>query len=104
MPLRKKPTIAVFGGRADAIHVHPAVLRLYASGRFGGAGDARRLIDALSAGQVDGLVLWARFTGHSDGDRLLRTAARNGVPTRVVLGGRTSLILAIRALSQGGDA
>jgi hypothetical protein len=101
MEPKKRPTIAVYGGRADALIMGCARLTLYASGRFGGTGDAGRLCDALCAGQVAGLVLWLRFAGHSDGARLTEAARRGGVPVRVVMGGRTSLRRAVRELARG---
>ena len=97
----RRVTITVFGGRADALTVPHARVLLFGSRRTTGGGDCRRLEAALMAGEVDGLVFWARFAGHSDGCRLLAAARRRGVPSMVVTGGRTSLKRAIAALVGG---
>lgn len=61
--------IAVVGGDERAKHAawpKGYEIATYQSSRHGGTGERRRLQSAISAGKIDGVVILARWTGHSE--------------------------------------
>jgi len=77
-PLR----IAVIGGdRRHGRIAWPATLdvRTYGSAGDGGAGELRRLVVSIKAGEVELVVALARWIGHSATTVLRRTCRQTGV-------------------------
>lgn len=85
--------IAIVGGRAHAEPFKALGDRiiLYRSVQEGGAGEARRLLAAIRAGQIAQVFVLARWISHTTSNRIRQVCAGHGVPCSVWPRGVSSL-------------
>jgi hypothetical protein len=77
------PRVAVFGGDGRHAARCPSEWTVYASSGFGGNGPKRRLVAAIKAGNVDIVIILAKWNGHSDIHAITAACRSTGVRTVV---------------------
>lgn len=92
--LSSSERIAIIGGRGTRTPFASfgEQVVIFASSRYRGAGEARRLIAAIKAGQIAKVVVLVRWISHSTSGRVRSVCQSQGVPCLFWPGGLSSLV------------
>lgn len=92
--------VALVGGDERAGFAYPdgVEVRRYGSSGSCGNGGLKRVLQALSAGRIDAVLIIVRWLGHSESRSVRAACQRAGILCRIVSGGESSVVRAVRDL------
>ncbi len=89
--------VALVGGDERAGFAYPDGVEVRRYGSSGGCGNGglKRVLQALSAGQTDAVLILVRWLGHSEFSSVKAACGRAGIQCRIVSGGESSVVRAV---------